>query len=150
MVAKKVKPAKAAKKEKDGVQTGKRKTAVARARVVNGEGKGLITVNGNPIEVWGTKHMRLWVSEPMIMALDNSKNLDIDVTVRGGGTASQAEAMRVALAKSIVSYTGDKALKQKYLETDRNLLVYDFRRTEPHKPSRSKKGARVHKQRSKR
>ena len=62
----------------------------------------------------------------------------------------QADATRQAIAKGLVEYFDNKNLKDKYLEYDRNLLVYDSRRTEPHKPSRSSQGARRHKQRSKR
>jgi small subunit ribosomal protein S9 len=149
-VKKIVKPIKITKKDKESIQTGKRKKAVARARVVNASGSGKLTVNGRPLEVWGTKLMRMWTTEPLIMAEDIAKGVDIDVTVMGGGTNAQAEAMRVAIAKVLVAHSKDKKLKQMYLDFDRHLLVYDSRRTEPHKPSRSKKGARIHKQRSKR
>jgi small subunit ribosomal protein S9 len=62
---------------------------------------------------------------------------------------SQAEAAAQGIARAIVSIKGEEA-KKTFLDYDRALLVQDPRRSEPHKPSRSKKGARRHKQRSKR
>ncbi|MGC8993587.1 MAG: 30S ribosomal protein S9, partial [Candidatus Aenigmatarchaeota archaeon] len=82
-----------------------------------------------------------------------SKNIDIYVNVRSGGLVGQAEAIRQAIAKGLIRYTKDKKLKQKFIEYDRNLLVYDPRRNEPHHASgkgASKRGSRRHKQRSKR
>ncbi|MCX6820611.1 MAG: 30S ribosomal protein S9 [Candidatus Aenigmarchaeota archaeon] len=128
--------------------TGKRKTAVARASVKPGTGK--LTINGRPLETWGTRIFRLWIKEPLMLADEAASKADIDVIVRGGGIPSQAEATRIAIARGLVDLNKDAALKDKFLAYDRGLLVYDFRRTEVHKPSRSRKGARRHKQRSKR
>jgi len=83
-----------------------------------------------------------------VLSEDTYKKLDISVNVKGGGMFGQAEAIRQAIAKMLVQY--NKKLKQVFLDYDRTLLVADVRRTEPHKPSRSKKGPRRHKQRSKR
>jgi len=139
---------KSGKKKTKSVYTGKRKKAVARAKI--SEGKGNITINSFPLDVWGSEMLRLWVKEPVMLAENLPKGVDIEVNVSGGGTASQAEASRIAIARSLVGYYKDKKLKEKYIDYDRNLLVFDSRRTEPHKPSRSRKGARRHKQRSKR
>ncbi|MCD6226527.1 MAG: 30S ribosomal protein S9 [Candidatus Aenigmarchaeota archaeon] len=136
------------KKEKIVLATGKRKTAVARARIK--EGTGRIIINDMPIELWQPEYARLKIREPLLLAEDRIKNLDIKVNVKGGGISSQAEAIRQAIAKGIVEFLKDEKLKNMYLDYDRSLLVFDSRRTEPHKPSRSKKGPRRHKQRSKR
>lgn len=135
-------------KEKIVLATGKRKKAVAHARV--NAGKGRIRINSTPLSMWGSEVMRLWVKEPIIMAGERVREIDIDVNVRSGGTTGQAEAVRMAIAKGIVEFTKDRKLKEMYIKYDRNLLVYDPRRTEPHKPSASKRGPRRHKQRSKR
>jgi small subunit ribosomal protein S9 len=94
--------------------------------------------------------LRLWVAEPLVLAGDLARKVDIKVKVKGGGITGQAEAVRQAIAKGLVGFFESKELKEKFLSYDRSLLVYDPRRTEPHKPSRSKKGARRHKQRAKR
>lgn len=136
------------KKEKIILATGKRKTAVARARIKEGISK--ITVNNIPLDIWEPEYARLKIREPLLLADDRIKNLDIKINVRGGGISSQADAVRQAIAKGIVEFLKDEKLKDIYLDYDRSLLVFDSRRTEPHKPSRSKSGPRRHKQRSKR
>ena len=139
----------AAKKKKDyAFETGKRKRAVARAKVEKGTGK--VTVNSKPLNLWGSEVLRLWVKEPIVIAGAAAKGVDIKANVKGGGLVGQAEALRVAISRGIVSFSKDKKLREKFVEYDRNLLVFDPRRTEPHKPSRSRKGTRRHKQRSKR
>ena len=68
------------------------------------------------------------------------------VQVFGGGTTSQAEASRLAIAKGLVEFTGSKKLKQDYLDYDRHLLVADVRRREARKPNDSR--ARAARQKS--
>jgi small subunit ribosomal protein S9 len=135
-------------KENFVLATGKRKTAVAKARVKAGTGR--ITINDVPLDLWQPEYQRLKIREPLLLAGDIVQTVDISVNVRHGGISSQAEAVRQAISKGLVEFFNDQKLKKVYLDFDRNLLVYDPRRTEPHKPSRSRKGARRHKQRSKR
>jgi small subunit ribosomal protein S9 len=127
-------------------KTGKRKKAIARA--VAKAGKGIILINKKPLEIFEPEMLRLFIKEPLILAGDIVKNLDINVDVKGGGIFGQASAIRQAIAKALVDY--DKSLKEKFLNYDRTLLVADARRTEAHKPSASKRGPRRHKQKSKR
>jgi small subunit ribosomal protein S9 len=135
-------------KPKTILSTGKRRLAVARARIVPGTGK--VFINSTPLEVWGNEPLRLWVKEPLILSNDLAKKVDIRVTAKGGGIVGQAEAVRMAIARCLVDFSKSEELRNKFMEYDRNLLVYDPRRNEPHKPSRSKTGPRRHKQRSKR
>ncbi len=124
--------------------TGKRKRAVARVRLEKGDKK--IIINHKDIENF-PKVIQLKILEPLLIAED--ENFTIKANVRGGGIIGQAEAVGQAIANGLASLKG-KELKKKFIGYDRNLLVPDVRRTEPHKPSRSKKGPRRHKQRSKR
>ena len=134
-------------KKKELIQTiGKRKKAIARA--IAKLGKGNVFINGKSLNVFEPEMLRLMIKEPLILAEEIGKNLDIDVSVKGGGVFGQASAARQAIAKALVEY--DNTLKEKFLDYDRTLLITDFRRTEPHKPSCSKRGPRRHKQRSKR
>lgn len=126
-------------------KTGKRKKAVAKA--VAKPGRGEITINDISLDIFEPEMLRLFIKEPLILAGD-AKDLDIDVTVKGGGVFGQASAVRQAIAKTLVEY--NKNLKEIFQNYDRTLLVADARRTEVHKPSASKRGARRHKQRSKR
>jgi len=136
------------KKVKNILRTGKRKTAVARATIKPGMGR--VVINGIPLDLWQPEYTRIRIRESLMLAGELSQRIDIKVTVKHGGISSQADAIRQAIAKGIVEFFNDEKLKKVYLDYDRNLLVYDSRRTEPHKPSRSKKGSRRHKQRSKR
>ena len=134
-------------KKKELIQTiGKRKEAVARAIARLGE--GIVLINDRSLEVYEPEMLKLMIKEPLILAGEVGKNLDMDITVRGGGVFGQASAVRQAIARALVEYDG--SLKEKFLNYDRTLLITDFRRTEPHKPSASKRGPRRHKQRSKR
>ena len=140
--------AKEVKKTRTILSTGKRKTSIARARIKEGAGK--ITINNIPLNLYQPEYTRLKVREPLTLAGNLSQKIDIKINVRGGGIVSQAEAVRQSIAKAMVDFFKDDNLKKLYLDYDRNLLVFDARRTEPHKPSRSRKGTRRHKQRSKR
>jgi len=133
------------------VVSGKRKMAVARAVVK--EGNGNITINKMPYE-----HLemlrRLMIEEPIRIA--NEKigkiNFDIEISVKGGGQASQTEACRLVVARALVESVKNadpkqaEILKREFLNYDRNLLVADTRRKEAYKPGDSK--ARAKRQKS--
>jgi len=124
--------------------SGKRKTAVARASVK--KGKGLIRINSKPVELYEPEIARWKILEAIKIAGDLVDKVNIDVTVKGGGFMSQANAARTAIAKGLVEYTGDPSLKIAYLDHDRSLLVSDSRRKEPKKPLG--RGARKRRQKS--
>ncbi len=128
--------------------TGKRKEARASARLEEGEGN--LRINSRPLESFSDEMVELMIKEPLRLAGDLPENLDIEVEVSGGGKIGQAEAVRQAIARGLVKFSGDEELEKKFEEYDRYLLVRDARTTEQHKPSMSSKGARKHKQRSKR
>ena len=112
-------------------------TAVAFAK----QGRGLIKVNGQPIENIQPEGLRLKVFEPvLIVGQDKFSNLDIRIRVKGGGITAQIYAIRAAIAKSIVAYhakyvdeSSKNELRKTLIEYDRNLLVSDPRRCEPKK-----------------
>ncbi len=132
------------KKLVNSIYVGKRKRAIARVSLTQGDKK--ITINNKSIEEF-PKVAQLKISEPLFIAEED--NYNIKVNVKGGGVMGQAEAIAQGIAKALVKLKGE-SLKKKLIAYDRNLLIQDIRRTEPHKPSRSKKGPRRHKQRSKR
>jgi small subunit ribosomal protein S9 len=148
-VKKKSESVKKSKKAKVNVifTTGKRKRAVARASIRPGSGK--ILINGEPLKNFKNEVLKLRLEEPFMLTEKDWKSHDFVVNVKGGGILGQADAARQAIARGLVEIFGSE-LKQKFLDYDRNLLVYDPRRTEPHKPPRSSQGPRRYKQRSKR
>lgn len=122
------------------VVAGKRKRAIAKATIK--KGKGLVKMNNYPINLIEPQVFRLRLSEPLELAGPLASTVDIAVSVTGGGSASQIEAARLAIAKGMVEFTKSDDLKKTYLAYDRHLLVADTRRNEPHKPNDSKPRAK--------
>jgi len=108
--------------------SGKKKTATARATLK--DGKGIVRINKVPLDIHEPRLARLEIQEPVLIAGDLIKGMNIDVVVSGGGTMGQTDAVRTAIAKGIVEWTGDTALKEAFSEYDRNLLVSDHRHKE--------------------
>lgn len=114
------------------IATGKRKTSIARAVIK--PGKGRIWINGIPLEIWPIELARLKMLEPLLLVGDLWKNVDIKVNVKGGGYMSQADAVRMAIARGLLKYSDDNEELKKILEDyDRHMLSGDPRRTEPEK-----------------
>lgn len=112
--------------------SGKKKTAVARATVSDGAGR--VRVNAQPIELIEPEMARLKMLEPFRIAGDELRDeVDIDVRVDGGGFSGQADAVRTAIARGLVEFTNNMALRDAYMEFDRTLLVNDVRQREPKK-----------------
>ncbi len=124
--------------------SGKRKTAVARA--ITRKGKGIITINGSPVEFHPVLLLKDKIMEPMKLIGDRINEVDIEVKVSGGGNTGQADAARTAIAKGIVQFFKDDSIEDMYRQYDRTLLVNDIRRKMPKKPQG--KGARSKKQKS--
>jgi len=129
------------------IASGKRKTAIARAVLVEGSGK--ISINKKDYKTLQRFDM-LKIEEPIRIAKDILGKIDFDVliNVKGGGEKSQIEAARLALAKAIIEFSKSKELTEAFLSYDRNLLIADIRRKEMCKPGDSK--ARKKRQSSKR
>jgi len=119
------------------VVSGKRKTAIAKATIEAGD--GVVTFNKRPLSSLSELQV-LEISEPLVIARDvlGSLNFNIALNVRGGGTACQVEAGRLAIAKAIVKFVGDDNLRNAFLAYDRNMLIADTRRKEACKPGDSK------------
>ncbi len=112
--------------------SGKKKTAVARATVREGEGR--VRINSQPVELVEPELSRLKMLEPFRIAGDDLRDqVDIDVTVNGGGFSGQADAVRTAIARGLVEHLKDAELREAYMGFDRSLLVNDVRQSEPKK-----------------
>ena len=122
--------------------TGKRKTAIARA--VLKEGSGIIRINSVLLDNYSTEMYRTKIMEPLILAEDIPKKVNISIKVQGGGQMSQAEASRLAIARALSQL--QPSLKKVFLSYDRHLLVPDVRFKETYKPNDSK--ARAARQKS--
>ena len=112
--------------------SGKKKTAIARATVSEGEGR--VRINSQPVELVEPEMAQLKMLEPFRIAGDDLRDsVDIDVTVEGGGFSGQADAVRTALARGLVQHHNDAELREAYRTFDRSLLVNDVRQSESKK-----------------
>jgi small subunit ribosomal protein S9 len=84
---------------------GRRKTAVARVRLFEGSGKML--VNGKDPKSYFLLPRLLAAAVAPLEQMNLLKQFDVTVTVRGGGTSAQAEAVRHGLSRAIVLHTPD-------------------------------------------
>ena len=111
--------------------SGKRKTAIARARL-RYPAKGGVKINNIPLEIYEPELARMRIRE--VLEIANHPKLEkceIRVKVKGGGKMSQTDAVRIALAKSITKFLGTKSIERLFRNYDEALLSGDSRRTEP-------------------
>jgi small subunit ribosomal protein S9 len=81
--------------------TGRRKEAVARVRL-QPAGNGDITVNGRPLdEFFPTRVHRMVARSPLVLT-GRERDYDFIVTVRGGGVAGQAGAVRLGISRALI------------------------------------------------
>lgn len=141
------------KKELEIVQTfGRKKNAIAVATIR--PGKGVVKVNGSPLDLLEPPVLRTKVYEPiLLLGTKRFANLDIRIKVRGGGYTSQIYAIRQAISRGIVAYhqkyvdeQSKRQIKELLLQYDRTMLVADSRRCETKKFGGS--GARARRQKS--
>lgn len=80
--------------------TGRRKQAVARVRMSEGEGK--ITANGRAFEDYFPSAVhRKAITEPL-RVVEAEESYDIDVSLHGGGLSGQAGAFRLGIARALI------------------------------------------------
>ena len=126
------------------VASGKRKSAVARVSIT--KGKGIVRINGVPVEMHQPNLARVMIMEPLTLAGEKSSKVNINLNVQGGGVMGQAMASRTAIAKGLVQFLEDSELQAMFVKYDRSLLVSDPRRKLPKNPQG--RGARKKHQKS--
>jgi len=112
--------------------SGRRKTAVARIYLT--EGNGTIIVNGKDHkEYFPTLPLQYMVNQAFIVA-EVTGQFDVKVNVAGGGVKGQAEAVRLAIAKAIVELD---PIRKPSLRA-KGIMTRDNRMVERKKPGRAK------------
>ena len=112
--------------------SGRRKTAVARVYVKAGNGD--ILINNKPYDQYFTTLVNQFkVVQPLQMT-DNVGKFDIKINVDGGGVTGQAEAVRLAISKSLCEINPEFRLTLKPI----GLLRRDDRMVERKKPGQKK------------
>lgn len=91
--------------------TGRRKTAVA--RVFLREGNGVITVNGKSVDDYFNNPSFVYVVKQPLSVTGTEVKYDVLINVKGGGPSGQAGACRHGIARALVLYddTNRKSLK---------------------------------------
>jgi small subunit ribosomal protein S9 len=121
---------------------GRRKSSVARVWIRPGSGEW--TINGRTVDDYIPRpSLQTHAQEPLV-ATNLTGRFDVKVAVDGGGITGQAGAIRLGLARALLSYDGElrKVLR------DKGMLTRDPREVERKKPGRP--GARKRFQFSKR
>lgn len=104
--------------------TGRRKTAVARVRILHGQGK--VSINGRDVDAYfPTADARIAVRQPLA-AVEAADKWDVFVNVTGGGLQGQADAVRHGIARALAK--ADETLTGKLREA--GYLTRDSRRKE--------------------
>ncbi len=86
---------------------GRRKSATARIRLMNG--KGVFTVNGKNVNEYlaESKHLLHELLKPFAALELESAKYDISVVVSGGGHNGQVDAMKLGIAKALAILNED-------------------------------------------
>ena len=87
--------------------TGRRKTSSARVKISDGE--GAIIINGKNIEEYFGRKTGVMIVRQPLEHVNLSGNLDVFVTVSGGGITGQAGAIQHGITRALIDR--DPALK---------------------------------------
>ena len=81
--------------------TGRRKEAVARVRLR--PGTGVVVINGRPIENYFTIASHRQSATEALRLTQTADVYDVDANIDGGGVSGQAGALRLGIARALVS-----------------------------------------------
>ena len=130
--------------------TGRRKASVARVTLI-APGKGNIKVNGRDVRDFMPYETNVMDLMQALVATNNEKTFDIEVTVNGGGFTGQTGAIRLGITRALLEY--DKENEQNEDSYRKTLKRAGFVTRDPRAKERKKpglKGARRAPQFSKR
>jgi small subunit ribosomal protein S9 len=111
--------------------TGRRKTSMARVRLV--PGTGAITINARPLDDYFPNNVLKMIIKQPLLSVEAAEKFDIHVRVRGGGTSGQAGAIRHGISRALTEY---------YAELRKKLKKDGFLTRDPRMKQRKKYGPR--------
>ena len=119
--------------------TGRRKTAIAKVKLVKGTGK--ITVNDRDVhEYFPSEILVMDLTQPLQLT-ETTDQFDVIANVHGGGYSGQAEAIRLGIARALMEYDtvdpSDPSSFRKILKIN-GMITRDSRETERKKPGLKK------------
>lgn len=111
---------------------GRRKTSIARVYVK--PGKGQIIINDRELNDYFQSEILQTTVKQALTLLKANEQYDVTVNVEGGGNKGQAEAIRLGIARALVTINTENrpALRKE------GLLTRDSRMVERKKPGRAK------------
>lgn len=116
--------------------TGKRKNAIARVWLT--KGKGVITINGRPIENYFGRPVLQMITNQPFFALDMAGKFDVVARCHGGGLSGQAGALRHGISKALEQYeAGNRPVLKKLGFLTRDPRVVESKKYGKHKARRS-------------
>lgn len=91
--------------------TGRRKSAMARVRLL--PGGGAITVNRRPLDDYFPNNVLKMIIKQPLLSTETAEKFDIHVLVRGGGPSGQAGAIRHGISRALTDYNAELRKKLK-------------------------------------
>lgn len=113
--------------------SGRRKTAVARVYLTQGD--GTITINGKSLDAYFPSSAQLYDVNLPFMLCNVAGQYNVKAVLNGGGFRGQAEALRLGIAKALVSI--DEETYKPILRAN-GLMTRDSRMVERKKPGQKK------------
>ena len=111
---------------------GRRKTSIARVYVK--PGKGTIVINDRELAKYFSSEIHQTTVKQALTLTKQDGNYDVTVSVEGGGSKGQAEAIRLGIARALVHINTENRPPLK----KEGLLTRDSRMVERKKPGRRK------------
>ena len=84
---------------------GKRKTSVARVWISPGQGRIVVNKRGMD-DYFPRETLKMIINQPFQLT-GTEGQFDVTVNVKGGGVASQADAVRYGIVKALIAYDGN-------------------------------------------
>ncbi len=120
--------------------TGRRKTSVARVKLVPGKGK--ITINGRDVRDYLPYETLIMDLEQPLVLTNTKEMFDVEVNVQGGGFSGQTGAIRHGITKALLQYdsTTSKDSENSYRKILKpaGFITRDARKKERKKPGLKK------------
>lgn len=100
------------------VSVGRRKGAIARVRMAPGSGKVVVNNTEGLLAYFKRETLKMDIEQPLEVT-ENVDKFDFQILVNGGGLSGQAGAVRLGIARALLSYSEDyrKGLRQAGLLT---------------------------------
>jgi small subunit ribosomal protein S9 len=82
------------------LSTGRRKEAIARVRLVPGD--GTVTINGRSLDDFFPTRVHRMVAQAPLRLVGRERDFDVIATIRGGGVSGQAGAIKLGVARALI------------------------------------------------